>query len=63
MRDTRLHFLSAMSFAVALHSSYIKGKGKGATLVQTLRLCTGRKAHRGSRGIAVLFLDHGTRRW
>ena len=32
------------------------------TLVQTLRLCTGRTAHRGSRGIALLFLDHGTRR-
>ena len=26
------------------------------------RLCTGRTAHRGSRGIALLFLDHGTRR-
>ena len=32
------------------------------TLVQALRLCTGRTAHRGSRGIALLFLDHGTRR-
>jgi len=31
-------------------------------LVQALRLCTGRTAHRGSRGIALLFLDHGTRR-
>ena len=30
-------------------------------LVQTLRLCTGRTAHRGSRNIALLFLDHGTR--
>ena len=29
------------------------------TLVQALRLCTGRTAHRGSRGIALLFLDHG----
>jgi len=25
-------------------------------------LCTGRTAHRGSRGIALLFLDHGTRK-
>jgi len=25
------------------------------TLVQALRLCTGRAAHRGSRGIAVLY--------
>ena len=32
------------------------------TLVQALRLCTGRTAHRGSRGIALLFLDHDTRR-
>jgi len=32
------------------------------TLVQALRLCSGRTAHRGSRGIAVLFHDHGTRR-
>jgi hypothetical protein len=27
------------------------------TLVQALRLCTGCKAHRGSRGIALLFHD------
>ena len=34
------------------------------TLVQALRLCTGRTAHRESRGIrvALLFFDHGTRR-
>ena len=32
------------------------------TLVQALRLCTGRTAHRGSRGIALHFHDHGTRR-
>jgi len=38
-----------------------KGKVK-CTLVQALRLCTGRTAHRGSRGITLLFLDHGTRR-
>ena len=30
------------------------------TLVQALRLCTGRTTHRESRGIALLFLDHGT---
>jgi len=30
--------------------------------VQALRLCTGRMAHRGSRGIALFFLDHSTRR-
>jgi hypothetical protein len=38
------------------------GKVVKCTLVQALRLCTGRTAHRGSRGIALLFLDHGTRR-
>ena len=32
------------------------------TLVQALRLCTGRTAHRGSRGVALPFHDHGTRR-
>ena len=32
------------------------------TLVQALRLSTGHTAHRGSRGLALLFLDHGTRR-
>ena len=32
------------------------------TLVQALRLCTGRTAHRGRRGIALLYLDYGTRR-
>ena len=32
------------------------------TLVQALRLCTGCTAHRGSRGVALPFHDHGTRR-
>ena len=32
------------------------------TLVQALRLCTGRTTHKGSRGIALTFHDHGTRR-
>ena len=32
------------------------------TLVHALRLGTGRTAHRGSRGIVLLFLHHGTRR-
>ena len=31
-------------------------------LAQALRFCTGRTVHKGSRGIALLFLDHGTRR-
>jgi len=40
---------------------HIKGKVK-RTLVQALRLCTGCIACKGSRGIALLFLDHSTRR-
>ena len=32
------------------------------TLIQALRLYTGRSAHRGSRGIALPFHYHGTRR-
>jgi len=42
-----------------IHSIKVKVK---VTLVQALGLCTGRTAHRGSRGIALLFHDHGTRR-
>ena len=33
-----------------------------STLVQALRFCIGRTAHRGSRGIALPFHYHGTRR-
>jgi hypothetical protein len=33
-----------------------------SSLVQALRPCTGPMAHRGSRGIALTFHDHGTRR-
>ena len=32
------------------------------TPVQALRLCTGHTTHRGSRSIALLFHDHGTKR-
>jgi len=39
----------------------VKKKVK-CTLVQAMRLCIGRTAHRGSRGIALLCHDHGTRR-
>ena len=33
------------------------------TLVQALRLCTGRTTHRWSGGIALPFHDHDTRMW
>ena len=39
-----------------------QGRKVKCTLVQALRLCTGHTAHRGSRGIALPFHDHGTRR-
>ena len=46
-------------------SAYVEGavnvKVK-VTLVQALRLCTVRTAHRGSRGIALPLHDHGTGR-
>ena len=38
-----------------------KGKGKGHPCTGTEALYS-RTVHRGSRGIALLFLDHGTRR-
>jgi len=37
-----------------LHTVKVKVK---CTLVQALRFCTGRTAHRGSRGIALIFHD------
>jgi hypothetical protein len=46
-------------FCVLRNLKYIK-KVK-YTLVQALKLCTGRTTHRGSRGIALLFHDYGTR--
>ena len=57
-----------------IHSQYRERKQKTAcdvtfkgvkvkcTLVQVLGLCTGRTAHRGSRSLALLFLDHGIRK-
>jgi hypothetical protein len=43
--------------------SLLTGKGRvDCTLVQTLRLCTGRTVHRGRIGIALLFHDHSTRK-
>jgi hypothetical protein len=45
------------SIPALVHCKKVKVK---VTLVQALRLCTGRTAHKGSR--ALLFHDHGTRR-
>ena len=46
-----------------MYAKFCIDKNLKCTLVQALRLCTGRTAHRGSRGLALLFLYHGTRRW
>ena len=53
----RLHVSVASASIIRVKKVKVK-----CTLVQALRLCTGRTAHRGSRGIALLFLYHGTRR-
>jgi hypothetical protein len=59
---TNLQKLGGGNRTFARHRRRWKVKGKvKRTLVQALRLCTGRTAHRGSRGIALPFLDHGTR--
>ena len=49
--------VSRLSSSVMWHCMKVK-----CTLVQALRLCAGRTAYRRSRGIALPFHDHGTRR-
>jgi hypothetical protein len=45
------------------HIRKSEGKKKvKCALLQALRLCTGRTAHKGSEGLALSFHDHGTRR-
>ena len=56
-----VHYLPQPTSFLLFSSCCAKSKVK-CTLVQTRRLCTGRMAHRGNRGINLLFLDHGTRR-
>ena len=66
LKDVNLTLKSVTLLALRTKWQYVpstcKGKVVKVTLVQALRLCTGRTAHRGSRGIALLFHDHGTRR-
>ena len=61
-----VHFNSTQatgSSTIRFHNCYVEVKEKvKVTLVQALRLCTGRTAHRGSRGIALPFIDQGTRK-
>jgi len=56
--NNKSYFLRSKNFN---YSGKTKVKVK-VTLVQALRLCTGRTAYRGSRGIDLPFHDHGTRR-
>ena len=66
-RGSRFLIIFGCSMKVGLlaickaYNEYIKVKVK-VTIIQVLSFCTGRTAHRGSRGLALLFLDHGTRR-
>jgi len=53
---------SSSSWGVSSYSVITVKKKVKVTLAQALRLCTGRTVHRGSRGIALPFLDHSTRR-
>jgi len=50
-----------ISLVEKYRTEWVKVKIK-CTLVLAHRFCTGPTAHRGSRDIAILFLDHGTRR-
>jgi hypothetical protein len=47
-----LYVIPSISYRVRTQEGKVKVK---VTLVQALRLCTGRTAHRGSRGIALLY--------
>jgi hypothetical protein len=57
----RYLMLNRKKYTPILCDSQGKVKVK-CTLLQALRLCTDRTAHRGSRGIALPFRDHGTRK-
>jgi hypothetical protein len=57
-----LHIYAYFCIWILDQSSVLKVKKVKCTLVQALRLCTGCTAHRESRGIAVPFHDHPTRR-
>jgi len=58
---SNLHERLTVDVCSVLIYSLGKGKGKVHSCTGTEALYTGRAAHRGSRVIALLFLDHGTR--
>ena len=51
------HTALIKAISVILTNKCTKAKKVKCTLAQALRLCTGHTAHRGSRGIALLFHD------
>jgi hypothetical protein len=51
--------ISCISVSLPIVQNFGKVK---CTLVQALKLCTGRTAHKESRGIALIFHNSGTRR-
>ena len=58
-----LQYLDYLEDQPKVHTcSIITIKNVKCTVVQALRLSTDCTAHRGSRGIALLFLGHGTGR-
>jgi hypothetical protein len=59
--DAEVYYNLCVVSYISLISLLVNVKVK-VTLVQTLRLCTGRTARRGSRGTALLFHEHSTRR-
>ena len=57
-----IYSIAFAPFSLIIQTPYLRKQKVKCSIVQALRLCTGRTAHRGSRGIAVLYLDYGTRR-
>ena len=63
-------YITVQSISFSCYDNAISSKEKRwqgkvkvkVTLIQALRLCTGRTVYRESRGMALLFHDHGTRR-
>jgi hypothetical protein len=61
LNDTQCRLSADIIPSVTTRNQILMVKVK-CILVQALRHCTGRTAYRGSRGKALLFQDHGTRR-
>jgi arginine utilization protein RocB len=60
-KELKIHLRNAVSTDKRLPTFGGQKVKVKVTLVQALRICTGRTAHRGSRGIALPFRDYGTR--